>query len=690
MYLRVFIIICGLLAVVGCNGVTEFTGCRSDGECTEGQACRGGACVAKSTVDKTCDGVDDDQDGKIDEDAPTNVAATRLQGVCHVARLVCNNGIWSEPDYLAIEGYNDEDVSCDGLDNDCDGVADESYLETRTECGTGACAETGLARCIQGRVVDTCIAGAAAEADTSCDGVDDDCDGQVDESYAGVSIQCGSGVCTSMGMTNCVEGVVQDDCQAGQRTAADDLTCDGLDDDCDGEVDEDYAPVASACGTGACAGTGTTRCEGGQVVEICLVGERLSTEDFTCDGVDDDCDGQTDEDYADSPTTCGVGLCLNQGSVVCREGAPIDTCQPRPQGSESCGELAEERGDCCNGVDDDCDGLTDEDLGCTYCPQGHDDVPCNGCDLEGGVSVPDGWVCIPSGRFLMGSLDEDWDCVHENHVPGAGCGAVPQREVTITYPYLIQATEMTQESWSQMVPGMNNPSFAQECPTCPVESVPSRTWMEFTNIFAANHGLSPCYGDVPRIDSPGRTIIGWNDRDCTGYRLPTEAEWEYAARGGVLAPELWYRSEDHVFEMAQIAWTTSNARVRYRVFERSCLMPAVADGFCDVTHPVGGLLPNPWGLYDVIGNVGELVFDHSIGLSPDAPSVDPALGFGPAHFSAGRLVRGGSVWTNFLWYDLALAQRVVFCDTCWSDDTRAAIGARLVRALAPSAEAPAD
>ena len=93
-------------------------------------------------------------------------------------------------------------------------------------------------------------------------------------------------------MTSCVSGAVKNSCAAG-TPAASDATCNGVDDDCSGAVDEDYAPVSTTCGVGACAAVGATSCVNGTVVDDCVAGSPAQS-DVTCDGIDDDCDGAVD------------------------------------------------------------------------------------------------------------------------------------------------------------------------------------------------------------------------------------------------------------------------------------------------------------------------------------------------------------------------------------------------------------
>jgi hypothetical protein len=127
-------------------------------------------------------------------------------------------------------------------------------------CGIGYCRTTNTpSRCISGVEV-ACVPGMPrAASDTTCDGVDDDCDGTVDEQYTSSATNCGRGVCSRAGMRTCRGGAPVDSCVAGAPTSAlDDATGlgNGLDDDCDGRVDEDIpgcdtTPRAFAAGTHA-------------------------------------------------------------------------------------------------------------------------------------------------------------------------------------------------------------------------------------------------------------------------------------------------------------------------------------------------------------------------------------------------------------------------------------------------------
>jgi len=216
-----------------------------------------------------------------------------------------------------------------------------------------------------------------------------------------------------------------------------------------------------------------------------------------------------------------------------------------------------------------------------------------------------GYVRIEPGVFTMGSPADELGRNDDE----------TQHQVTLTRAFELKATEVTQAEWRAVMG--NNPSGFQDCgDDCPVEYVSWDDAIDYCNALSAQQGLAPCY-------DADRNLVGL---DCEGYRLPTEAEWEYAARAGT-----------------QTAFYTGD------ITNPDCepLDPNLdaAGWYCGnsnrTTHPVGQKQPNAWGLYDMHGNVFEWVNDWYGEYSPGA-AVDPV---GPAS-GEDRVLRGGS-WVNF-------------------------------------------
>ncbi len=153
----------------------------------------------------------------------------------------------SDPQVLPLDG-------CDGADNDLDGSVDEDFAPGPTVCGVGACTSAGVSSCLAGVPGDSCTPGSPAANDATCDAVDDDCDGSADEDFLGAPTNCGNGGCAATGAMVCVAGQQQDSCVAGTPSAE---LCNGADDDCDGSVD-DVALPPPAAGLGLAPAAGGT------------------------------------------------------------------------------------------------------------------------------------------------------------------------------------------------------------------------------------------------------------------------------------------------------------------------------------------------------------------------------------------------------------------------------------------------
>ena len=333
-----------------------------------------------------CDGLDNDCDGTADEDFDPPLALQQL-GVCAGSTQVCaGEGGWAEPDYGALPDYEAEERSCDGLDNDCDGAVDEDVTVPDGHCPTaGVCAET-VARCMgpAGWFCEHPLSYQVQER--TCDGLDNDCDGAVDEDLEAPAGVCpDAGVCLGAPVTCAAEAgwvceVPEDVYEADQE-----LTCDGLDNDCDGLVDEGLPGALADVQAGVCEGA-TKVCRGAEWAEpdyTTLPGYEAS--ERTCDGDDNDCDGAVDEGLVGGLADEQRGVC-NGARKVCAAGQwsePDYTGLPNYEQPETA----------CDDMDNDCDGVVDEDLldPCNGCGEGL------GCDAACGQG---GWTCLDLGAGL--------------------------------------------------------------------------------------------------------------------------------------------------------------------------------------------------------------------------------------------------------------------------------------------------
>ena len=214
------------------------------------------------------------------------------------------------------------------------------------------------------------------------------------------------------------------------------------------------------------------------------------------------------------------------------------------------------------------------------------------------------FVRVEAGSFEMGSPATE---------PGAVLDEWPQHTVTLTRPLHVSVSEITNAQWDHIMGGKR-----QGDPTEPNQPVTLISWflaVDFCNALSLDVGYTPAY----TIDGD----VTW-DPDASGFRLPTEAEWEYFARAGtttaISAGELAELDCDPDPVLTYYGWYCPNTTAK---------------------RPVRSLYPNDWGLYDVHGNVGEFCWDaYASDYYDVSPSVDPP---GPAP-SIYRVARGG----NFL------------------------------------------
>jgi hypothetical protein len=262
----------------------------------------------------------------------TGAPATYNVGQCTPGTQQCQAldldvGQWDECDGEVLPGME----ICDGVDNDCNGEVDDGLGVTA--CGMGTCAHEEP-NCIAGEEV-LCDPFQGADPEL-CNGIDDDCDGNIDDGLGDASQSCGVGQCEH-DVTGCEGGVIPP-CDPFEGATPE--VCDDVDNDCDGATDEGLPDLE--CGCGECAHT-VPACING-FPQVCDPFDGASPE--VCDGLDNDCDCIVDE--GQGSWTCGDNEC--EVSVPqCLNGVPQpeSSCVPVPTGPEICG----------NGVDDNCDGI---------------------------------------------------------------------------------------------------------------------------------------------------------------------------------------------------------------------------------------------------------------------------------------------------------------------------------------------
>ena len=251
---------------------------------------------------------------------------------------------------------------------------------------------------------------------------------------------------------------------------------------------------------------------------------------------------------------------------------------------------------------------------------------------------------------------------------------LPVHKVTVG-AFAIQKKEVTKAQWDEVAAWGHQHGYTDlakcggKAPDHPVQRV---TWygaVKWCNARSDKEGLTPCYcTDAAKttVYRTGEKDIEqtWVRWDANGYRLPTEAEWERAARGGLTGKRFpWGDTISH-----SQANYKSNAFYAYDVSPTRGEHPTYDDGNKPDTSPVGSFAANAYGLHDMAGNVAEWCCDW-LGNYPSGPQPDP---HGPAAGTE-RVTRGGT-WSYYAW-TARCAARGSFAP----DDSSHDIGFRLVR-----------
>ncbi|WP_395829727.1 MopE-related protein [Archangium violaceum] len=331
---------------------------------------------------EVCNSVDDDCNGVVDDGNPggNSTCSTGRPGVCLAGTTACFNG-----SVICVQNEMASTERCDGLDNDCDGDRDEGNPEGMQNCSTGklgVCA-AGVTYCTGSTL--HCVQMDAASSEL-CDGLDNDCNGQVDDGlptqtwYRDADVDgYGNPYILTQNCRQPPSYVANAlDCNDGNAAIRPGATevCDGWDNNCNAQVDEGvkttYYQDADADTYGV-AGTTILACSqpagyasrGGDCNDASSSIKPGATE--VCDGKDNDCDGSTDEGVgmtyyrdADADTYGATGMtilaCSQPAGYATRGGDCNDASSSIKPGAK----------EVCDGKDNDCDGRADEGVKTTY------------------------------------------------------------------------------------------------------------------------------------------------------------------------------------------------------------------------------------------------------------------------------------------------------------------------------------
>jgi hypothetical protein len=401
---------------------------------------------------EVCDGLDNDCNGTVDDgfDLAHDVgncgacghACTYPHATALCSDRLCARGA-CDPGYFDLDGNPDNGCeyhcpnlvpkaeTCNGIDDDCNGVVDDNPTDVGGPCGSsvGTC-RAGTTACVHGATVCAGFVGPSPEV---CDGLDNDCNGVVDDGFGYPLYNVDAANCgacgAACGLPHATAGCASDPaidpsgrgvCKAlecdpgfayapspcsggppGPRDGPQGIgcyyscpvvplsteTCDGQDNDCNGCVDDGLTPPAGLCSTlGVCAGrTIPVRCGGAAGwrcdysgvpgIDLDAAGNLRATE-TVCDGLDNNCNGTPDRDgFSNLGAACsaGVGACARSGTIVCAASKTAAVCSATPNPAAATDEK-------CNGIDDNCDGQIDERAPAagTVCLVGGVPVACKG------------------------------------------------------------------------------------------------------------------------------------------------------------------------------------------------------------------------------------------------------------------------------------------------------------------------